>query len=146
MATETEPPWTTADIDGYLANARSYRSLLSVKAEKLGHAATWTAPGGIVLNALPGDWSVSDDETTWTVAAHIFDETYERVSHDRYRKTATVVARRLEEHVVIATIEGLVQAHEGDWLVRNPGGDAWPVSAEEFDRRYEPVCDERRIP
>jgi hypothetical protein len=41
--------------------------------------------------------------------------------------------------LVVETLHGDVRAMVGDWIVRGPAGDIWPVAAHLFDQLYEPV-------
>jgi hypothetical protein len=41
-------------------------------------------------------------------------------------------ARQVREAVVIRTKEGHATASPGDWVVEGPGGERWPVRAEQF--------------
>ncbi len=133
----TETVWSKADIDCFLKQADSYQSRLVVKAERLTATKTWLTANGSDLTAQPGDWIVSDGITSWTVAAYVFDATYVAIGDGRFRKAVVVTARQLQHRATVATIEGPARAGVGDWLVCNPGGEVWPVTATEFARRYE---------
>lgn len=132
--------WRRSDVDRFLQHSCTYCSRLEVSAERLAETKTWTTSNGSVLTGQPGDWLVSDGETSWTVAYNVFTATYVRVADGRFRKIALVTARQLDQATTIATIEGAARAEAGDWVVRNPGGDFWPVPAGEFQWRYEPVA------
>lgn len=86
-----------------------------------------------------GDWLVSDGHSEWTVSASAFTSTYGRTADGRWRKSGFVRATKLEAPWEVETNEGLASAHEGDWLVTDHTGNAWPVSAAEFNRRYTPA-------
>lgn len=53
-------------------------------------------------------------------------------------KVVPVWARRLEEALVVETLEGPVQAAAGDMLCRGPGGEMWPQSAASLAAKYVP--------
>lgn len=56
----------------------------------------------------------------------------------RKRPTATVKAARLVSDVKVLTPHGVMDGHEGDWLLVNTGnGEAWPVDPSYFDENYE---------
>lgn len=125
------------DIDEFLVNANSYRSRLPVIAERLTAGILWLSDAGSALTASLGDWLLTDGESIWTVAADVFPETYRAMGDGRYVKTALVTARQLDHADEFMTLEGEALAAAGDWLVRNPSGEVWPVSDDEFARRYE---------
>ena len=139
MPAEPDTTWSPSDVTRFLDGAPSYSSRLTVTAERLPAQRTWETAPGSTLTARVGDWLVSDGEKDWSVAAQIFDETYSDLGGGRYAKTAVVVARQLPAKATILTLEGPAAAEAGDWLVRNPGGDVWPVPHAEFGRRYEPL-------
>lgn len=45
------------------------------------------------------------------------------------------------DHSVIhvETLEGTLEAHHGDWIVKGTRGEHWPVRADIFAETYEPV-------
>ena len=43
----------------------------------------------------------------------------------------------------IYTLHGDATAEFGDWVVRGPSGDFWPVKPDIFDETYEPVDSQR---
>lgn len=140
MPAKPDTTWSASEVNRFLDGAPSYSSRLTVTAEQLTVQRTWETASGSTLTARAGDWLVSDGETDWSVAAQIFDDTYSGLGGGRYAKTAVVVARQLPAKAVIQTLEGPAVAEAGDWLVRNPGGDVWPVPHAEFDRRYAPLA------
>lgn len=128
---------TSADIEHLLADAHSYRSRVIVRATKAPADSEWTTSHGDVLHASAGDWWVNDGDDRWSVAGDIFRDTYEHLDGDNYRKTAIVTAAVVDRAWAVQTLEGLATGRQGDWLVRNPSGECWPVTAEVFERRYE---------
>lgn len=128
-----------AEIDALLAGAAQFRSRLVVTATAVPGDRRWVTEGGDVLHAHAGDWWVVDGDKGWSVAEDVFAATYESVGGDRYRKTAAVTATQMDESFVIQTLEGSASGRAGDWLVRNPTGECWPIAADEFERRYTPT-------
>jgi hypothetical protein len=131
------PSLTEAIIARLLADGREYRSKVIVEATEVGDDTEWTTSHGDVLHAATGDWWVIDGDDRWSVAGDIFQATYERVGDGRFRKTASVTAVAVGEPFVVQTLEGLATGVPGDYLVRNPSGECWPVPADVFERRYE---------
>ena len=130
------PTLTDQEIQRLLADAREYRSTVVVRAEPVPDNQEWTTAHGDVLHADPGDWWVIDGDDRWSVAGPIFTDTYENVDGDRYRKVATITAVAIDHPFAVETLEGTATGQPGDWLVRNPSGECWPVPAEVFARRY----------
>ncbi|BBZ65897.1 hypothetical protein MINS_13260 [Mycolicibacterium insubricum] len=128
-----------AEVGDLLADASSYRSRIVVRAEPISAEANWDTARADSMRANTGDWWVTDGDAGWSVAADVFAQTYEHVDGDRYRKTAPVHAVQLAETVLVQTLEGTATGQPGDWLVRNPGGECWPVTGADFARRYERV-------
>ncbi|MDT7765706.1 MAG: hypothetical protein QOC63_5126 [Mycobacterium sp.] len=67
----------------------------------------------------------------------IFRATYERVGEGLWRRTGFVSARPASNGEDVSTLDGTTVAAQGAWIVRGERGEQWPVSAEEFARRYE---------
>lgn len=44
-----------------------------------------------------------------------------------------------QDVLFIDTLEGQMRADPGDWAVRGPSGDFWPVKPDIFAETYEPV-------
>jgi hypothetical protein len=128
----------TEDLDGLLARGRSYRSVSVVTAQRLPDDYEWTTPNGDALSAVAGDWLLSDGADQWSVADDVFAKSYRPIGDGRYEKTATVIAVRLDEPFAVQTLEGVATGAAGDWLVRNPTGESWPIPAATFAKRYEP--------
>ncbi|WP_167759472.1 hypothetical protein [Mycobacterium sp. PS03-16] len=116
---------------------RRYRRRGDVTAEQRPHAFTWTTSTGEVMHARAGDWLVTDDTgDTRSVAAEVFDGTHEQIGPGRYRRTGTVLARPATAGEIVATLEGDVIARDGDWIVRGPQGEQWPVPEHRFHANY----------
>jgi hypothetical protein len=45
--------------------------------------------------------------------------------------------------MLIATLEGVMQAKPGDWIIRGVQGEFYPCKPDIFEATYEPVEDER---
>jgi hypothetical protein len=61
-----------------------------------------------------------------------------------YRKTATVHARKVEDHeeaVQVYSLEGPAIAHPGDYIVtaNTDKGETWVVEGAVFESTYEPL-------
>lgn len=125
------------EIAELLANAKTYAAKVIVRAVRVGEDSEWTTARGDVLHAAAGDWWVIDGEDRWSVGGDVFVQTYAKIADDRYRKVAQVSAIQVTESVTVQTLEGTATGEPGDWLVRNPSGECWPVPAAEFARRYE---------
>lgn len=130
-------PLDAEEIADLLTHARTYRSKLVVRAVQIRDDTEWTTAQGDVLRATAGDWWVIDGDDRWSVAGDVFEQTYEQVADDRYRKIAQVTAVPVTESVTVQTLEGIATGEPGDWLVRNPSGEYWPVPADVFALRYE---------
>jgi RyR domain len=117
---------------------RRYRRVGVVTAEQRQQPWTWTSDSGDKMEARRGDWMVEDDAARrWSVRDDIFRETHERVHGQRWRRTGFVLARPATHGERIDTLEGATTAGAGGWVVKGEQGEQWPVSAEEFARRYE---------
>jgi len=130
---------TRVDVGAFLADAPSYRSIITVTAQRSLVQVEWQTSLGSQLASTPGDWVVTDGTSTWTVESTVFERTYRPTGDGRYVKTALVRARQLEHADTFQTLEGIAHANAGDWVVCNPTGEVWPVTNDEFARRYERV-------
>jgi hypothetical protein len=88
-----------------------------------------------------GDWIVSSDGDVHTVDAAVFERTYRQVGTGTYLKTTPVWAELAAEPGTVHTKEGVTHYRAGDYLVFNEerGGDGYAVTAEKFQRMYEPA-------
>lgn len=116
---------------------RRYRRVGAVTAEQRDEAWTWTSGSGHEMRASPGDWVVEDDGARWSVRDDIFRATYEYVDGRSWRRTGFVSARQARPGETVATLEGTAAADTGAWIVRGERGEQWPVSADQFRRRYQ---------
>jgi len=81
------------------------------------------------------------DETVTLSKPEARDTILTDPEHRTLRKSARILAIESHRSFVVATEQGVVAGSPGDWLVMNhpdddPGGDAWPVSAERFEATY----------
>jgi hypothetical protein len=53
------------------------------------------------------------------------------------KKPVIVLAKQMDRDFMVQTANGLVKARAGDYLVKAPDGDSWPVAQEIFERTYE---------
>jgi hypothetical protein len=115
-----------------------YRRVGIVTAEQRQQPWTWTTDTGYEMQARPGDWVVQDAEAhRWSVRDDIFRATHEHIDGPRWRRAGFVLARASRPGERIDTLEGATTASEEGWVVKGEQGEHWPVSAEEFARRYE---------
>ncbi|HZA10545.1 RyR domain-containing protein [Mycobacterium sp.] len=117
---------------------RRYRRVGTVTAEQRPQPWTWTTETGHEMQAEPGDWVVEDPGGhRWSVRDDIFRATHEHVNGSLWRRKGFVLARSARPGERIDTLEGPTTAPEGGWVVKGDQGEQWPVSAEEFARRYQ---------
>jgi hypothetical protein len=115
-----------------------YRRRGDVTAEKRPIEWTWSTRAGDRMRASADDWAVIDDAgLERSVAADVFESTYERIGGHRYRRVGVVLAKRATSRQIIRTLEGDAVAEEGDWIVQGQGGERWPVLADQFEKSYE---------
>jgi hypothetical protein len=89
----------------------------------------------------PGDWLVNNRGDVYTVDRETFARTYRALSPGLFVKTAAVWAEIAEADGQIATKEGVTHYQAGAYLVYNDpeGRDGYAVSADDFERMYEPA-------
>ena len=117
---------------------RRYRRVGVVTAEQRQQPWTWTSDSGDTLQAGRGDWVVEEPGgRRWSVRDDIFRATHEHIDGSRWRRTGFVLARPARSGETVDTLEGPATASQGGWVLRGEGGEQWPVSAEEFARRYD---------
>lgn len=56
-----------------------------------------------------------------------------------HKLASRVTARRAAQRETVATREGAVPAHPGDFIVTAATGEQWPVAGDAFGRRYRPA-------
>ena len=101
---------------------------------------------GGVQRCKQGDWLVDNGGDVYTIDADVFAETYRPVSPGRFEKRGFVWAERAAHQGTIETKEGSTDYATGDFLVFNDptGQDGYAMSAETFQRLYEPAGDRQR--
>nr|WP_156524234.1 hypothetical protein [Gordonia sp. LAM0048] len=118
---------------------RRYQRRGEVLARRRAEAWTWTTDSGETMTAQPGDWEVTDSSgNVRSVAAAVFDQTYERIDADRYRRVGIVSARRAIAAEVVETLEGPITATADEWILEGAAGERWPVPDAHFRASYEP--------
>ena len=103
--------------------------------------------GGGTYHGEPGDWKITygvrDDGSPDAAicSAEVFDQTYEHLSGDRYRKkvNAEVEAARLEAPLDINTTEGPAHGDAGDWLLLDADGNPYFNDDGYFRAHYAPA-------
>lgn len=63
----------------------------------------------------------------------------------RYRKTALAEAIQIDEPFCVETLEGVMTARAGDYLMRGPAGELYPCAREIFEQTYEPAAEEAPV-
>ena len=98
---------------------------------------TWTSASGETMHGGAGDWAVQGaNGQTWSVRDDIFRSTHE-FDGAHWRRTGSAQARKATAGEVIQTLEGPLTAQAGDWVVRGPAGEQWPVRPEVFRQQYQ---------
>jgi len=118
---------------------RQFSRAGTVTAERQDTSWTWTSQSGHTMQANAGDWKVWANGETWSVRDNVFQNSYEHVEGDQWRRRGSVFVRRARPGEIIATLEGPAAAADGDWVVRGTEGEEWPVSAHQFAERYTEV-------
>jgi hypothetical protein len=122
---------------------RRYRRRGEVIAEKRPNEWTWSTAAGECMRAEAGDWAVIDNAgQERSVAADVFESTYEQTGRHRYRRVGIVLAKRASCRQIIPTLEGDAVAEEGDWIIQGQAGERWPVTDEHFENTYEGPLDD----
>jgi hypothetical protein len=97
----------------------------------------------------PGDWLVTHGERAdgkpdiAIVDLRVFQETYEHLEGDSYRKRPVVIeAARLTTPLDIITMEGPSHGEPGDWVLTGTSGECYFNADRYFRHRYEAVTDD----
>lgn len=53
-----------------------------------------------------------------------------------YRKTATVLAVKMDVEFTVNTIEGVMKGNAGDYLCEGVEKERWPIKKEIFEKSY----------
>ena len=63
-----------------------------------------------------------------------------------YRKKPVVItAYQTDEEMEIETLEGVMKANKGDWIIRGVKGELYPCKPDVFEMTYEEVTEEKSI-
>jgi hypothetical protein len=114
----------------------TYQRAGTVTAKRRRRQWKWMAASGETLRGAGGDWEVCDDGHSWSVRDDIFRASHRHAHGDQWERRGTVLARPARPGETVHTLEGPVTAGEGDFVVQGDRGEQWPVSSEEFRRRY----------
>ena len=61
----------------------------------------------------------------------------------KFRKKPVIIeAYQTNEEMDIQTLEGIMHASVGDWIITGVKGEKYPCKPDVFARTYEPVVDE----
>lgn len=61
----------------------------------------------------------------------------------KFRKKPVVIeAYQTQEEMDIPTLEGIMHADIGDWIITGIKGEQYPCKPDVFEQTYEPVVDE----
>jgi hypothetical protein len=114
-----------------------YRRCGEVTAEKRPTEWTWSTRAGERMRAEADDWAVIDDAgRERSVAAAVFESTYQQIGPNRYRRVGIVLAKRATSRQIVRTLEGDAVAEEGDWIIQGQSGERWPVPTDQFENSY----------
>lgn len=62
----------------------------------------------------------------------------------KFRKKQVVIeAYQAQEEMDIQTLEGVMHANIGDWIITGIKGEQYPCKPDVFEQTYEPVVDEQ---
>jgi hypothetical protein len=114
----------------------TYQRVGTVTAKRRRARWVWTTASGKAVPASAGDWEVSDGGGPWAVHNNTFRASHRRRRRNTWERSGRVLARRARAGETIDTLEGPVTAADGDWVIQGNRGEQWPVSDEEFRRRY----------
>jgi hypothetical protein len=146
MTSHSNRPTLRHLVDG-IDGAKLYRKrIIEVEVRFAAEAGSITTLEGAVACS-PGDALVTGTQgEVWPVTRRAFEQKYEAVpptvmgSCGRYRTRATpALALRLTGTVTLAlpSGKGILEGHEGDWLVQYGHGDQSLVNSLIFDETYE---------
>jgi hypothetical protein len=108
-----------------------------VTAQRLAVPRTWRAGSGDELVGEAGDWLVTDQEGgERTVRDEVFRRLHRHLDGDRWVRVGSVRARRVGAAEEVRSLEGVVTAHPGDWVLTDDEGGSWPVSDDYFRSAY----------
>ena len=113
---------------------------IPTQAIQLDIALTYEKWGG-TQQASVGDWLLSKNGETYTCEEKVFEETYRPLGQGRegwYYKYVVIEAEVATSEGKVKTLEGHSDYQAGDYLVTNPGGDQYVITAAKFPTLYEP--------
>ena len=58
------------------------------------------------------------------------------------KKPVVIEAYQTQEEMDIQTLEGVMHANIGDWIITGIKGEQYPCKPDVFEQTYEPVVDE----
>ena len=62
---------------------------------------------------------------------------------EKYTKIpVTIEAYQTDEEIEIETLEGIMKANKGDWIIKGVKGELYPCKPDVFDMTYEKVLKE----
>lgn len=99
-------------------------------------------PGQKVVHvAKRGDWVVTnpqDASDQYILGGKEKRSTYRPVAGKpgHFEKFGEVQAKRLTKPSIIETREGRQEANPGDYVIKNPLGEVYPISRDKFERKY----------
>ncbi len=122
----------------YLKKADTFVVAVQLALETEGF--TYRKWGGL-QRCKPGDWLVNNSGDVYTVDRETFARTYRALSPGVFVKAAAVWAEIAETDGQIATKEGVTHYRARAYLVYNDpeGRDGYAVSADDFERMFEPA-------
>lgn len=85
------------------------------------------------LTASAGDWIINDE---YPCKPDVFAKTYREVDGGYEKLPVTVQAYRTKRDMPIATLEGVLEAKAGDWIITGVNGEKYPCSNEKFKELY----------
>ena len=93
------------------------------------------------LKADPGDYIITGTYgEVYPCKPDIFEETYEHIEGNKYRKKPVIIkARQVEEPTIVETLEGPAVAKAMDWIITGVNGEEYPCRLEVFKQIYEPL-------
>jgi hypothetical protein len=115
---------------------QTYERVGTVTAKRHRTGWNWSTPSGKTAHASPGVWEVCDSGHSWPVRNDIFRASYRHNHGNIWERKGTVLVRPARAGETIHTLEGPVTAADGDWVIQGNRGEQWPVSRDEFCRRY----------
>ena len=61
----------------------------------------------------------------------------------KFRKKPVIIeANQTQKEMNIQTLEGIMHANIGDWIITGVKGEQYPCKPDVFEQTYEPVVDE----